>query len=399
MFWHTARLLLQLVWVIVLARSLGVEGYGSFSGVSGLALAMSGVVGLGLGLRMYQDVARDPALYSLRWRQTCHGLWWSGGGVALVFLALAHWQFGLFGWGLLLAIALSELVLAPVAAQIAFAYAAHGRIARSAAVPVVVALARLSAVLVFALVGQGDITAYAVWHTCATAAAVIVLKLIHGRELISPAINGSVTWRDVREGLGFSVMWASGLALTSIDKALALKLGGAEVAGHYAAAYRFVGVVALPVDALVTAVMPRLFRAGTGMREHPRILQTLLMVTGVYGLLAGGAVWVGADVLPWLLGDGFAIAAETARAMAIYVPIYCMRILGCSVLLSRGQKWWRFGSEIVALCLMAGVALIRIPSENVHGAVEALVIAESVLLVLVWWRVMTRHPAVAEAAA
>ena len=50
--WNVARLGVQLVWMLLLARNLGAQGYGSFSGLSGLAIALSGLVGAGLGLRM-----------------------------------------------------------------------------------------------------------------------------------------------------------------------------------------------------------------------------------------------------------------------------------------------------------------------------------------------------------
>lgn len=397
MAWNATRLLVQLVWVLLLARALGADGYGTFSGIAGLALAMSGIVGLGLGLRMYQDVARQPDLYPRRWHQVWRGLWWSGGGIALLFLVIGRWQFGAFGWDLLIAIAVSELILAPVVTQIAFAYAAHRRMAWAAAVPVVLAVARVLAVLLFQLIGyDGDIAAYAGLHASATAFAIVALLVLQKRNLPADAVVAPLAWRDVKSGLGFSAVWASGLALGSADKAVALKLGGAELAGHYTVAYRFAGIVALPVDALVMAVMPRLFRVGAGMQEHPRILSILAIATCAYGVVAGGAVWLCADAIPWLFGEGFVAAAETARMMAIYVPIYCMRILACNVLLGIGQKRWRFGSELVALALIMIVGVIRIPTGGLGGAVEALIVAESSLMLLAWWRVVTRPVTAAE---
>jgi O-antigen/teichoic acid export membrane protein len=399
MCWQSARLGLQFVWLVLLARLLGVEGYGSFAGLAGLAMALSGIVGFGLGLRMYQDVARDPSLYSVRWQQTRLGLWWSGAATIALFVALAHWQFGGFGWWLLVAIAVSELALSPIATQIAFAYAAHGRMSRSAAVPVVLAAGRVGAVVAFGLTGGVGIEAYAPWHAAATAAATIVLLAMQRRELRHTAVAARLSWPDLRNGLGFSAVWASSVALTSADKALALRVGGTEIAGQYSAAYRFVTVVAVPVDALVMAVTPRLFRASRGDPQSPRMLAALSSVTAAYGALAGVLVWLGADALPWLLGAGFAATPATALMLAFYVPVYCLRMLAGGLLIGGGRKAWRCGVELTALGVMLGVGLVRIPAAGLDGAVEALLVGETLLLGLAWWGVLARPRMLAEARA
>jgi O-antigen/teichoic acid export membrane protein len=392
MAWHVARMLTQLTWVVLLARALGAEGYGVFSGVAGLALSISGFAGLGLGLRMYQDVAREPAQYALRWRQAWRALWWSAGGLAMIFMTVGLWVFAALGWELLFAVALSEVFFAPFATHVAFAFAAHGRMSLAAAVPVMLGAARVVAVLAFeAINADGRIAIYASFHAVATGLAVIGLTAFQRRKQPADDVRAPLDWRDVRTGLGFSGVWASGMALGSADKAVALKAGGAEVAGHYTVAYRFASLVALPVDALVMAAMPRLFRAGAGKLEHPGILSVLASVTFAYGLLAGGVVWFAADALPWLLGEGFIAAAEIARMLAIYVPIYCMRSLGCNVLVAFEQKRWRFISELAALGMMILIGFARIPVAGSAGAVEALIFGELSLIALVWWRVISRQ--------
>ena len=86
-FWHSLRVLCQLAWVLLLARALGVAGYGTYSGIAGLAIALSGLVGFGLGLRLYQDVAWAPELFALRWHEASRG--WLLSIVPVAFL---------FGW-------------------------------------------------------------------------------------------------------------------------------------------------------------------------------------------------------------------------------------------------------------------------------------------------------------
>jgi O-antigen/teichoic acid export membrane protein len=213
--------------------------------------------------------------------------------------------------------------------------------------PVALAAGRVVAVVGFGLSGSTGIDAYAVWNTAAAAMTVALLVLVQRRELHAASATTPLRWRDVREGLGFSAVWASSMAFTSTDKALALRLGGADIAGQYSAAYRFVSVLAMPVEALVTAALPRLFRLDAN--RSSRTLMALSSATAAYGACAGVVVWVGADVLPWLLGAEFAATPSTVRMLAIYVPIYCLRTLATSVLLGTNRKAWRFGAELAAL--------------------------------------------------
>jgi O-antigen/teichoic acid export membrane protein len=386
-FWHGARLVTQLFWVVVLARALGAAGYGGFTGVASLAMVLSGLVGIGLALRMFQDVARDTSIYALRWHQAWRVTIGSGVGISLLFVGLAGQLLEGYGLGLFIAIAVSELLLIPIAAQVAFAYAAHGRIERSAAIPVIISLFRVLASLVFLSMadslGLGD---YAWMHLAATATAVGIILMLKRRELPVDPVPASIDLADLRSGAGFSAVWASGIALNSIDKVVALRAGGAELAGHYAVAYRFSSIMALPVDALVAAVMPRLFRAGAGMSEHPKLVGILGAIAAGYGLLAGALIWFAAYFVPFVLGPDFESVVAAMGLMAAFVPLYCVRIVGVNALLAFGFKRWRFLCETFTLIVLVVLGLWRIPVAGLEGAVQALVMAETLLVVLVWPR-------------
>lgn len=391
MLWSGARLGAQLLWVLLLARELGASSYGAFSGVIALALAMSGFAGLGQGLRMYQDAARAPELLSDRWRQASRVLMWSSVGLAGMFMVVAHGMFVSADWPLLTAVAISELILAPVVSQVAFAYASCGWMGRAAAVPVILSMMRVLAVVVVALLPRGaSIGIYAWLHLLATAMTAAALCVICMRELNIVNVHRGLDRRDVWVGLGFSAIQASGLALGSMDKAFALRWGGEALAGNYVAAYRFISVAVLPVDSLMMAALPHLFRAAIGRTGAGRMLLVLAVATGGYGILMGAAVWWAAGLLPWLLGSSFGAALAAARMLAVYVPLYCLRTLGTNALLGFGWKRWRFGCELLALAAMAGMAAWRIPATGLAGAVEALLTAEVILLLLIWGGVFFR---------
>lgn len=381
-----ARLGAQLAWVLLLARVLGAPSYGAFSGIASLALAMSGFVGMGLSLRMYQDTARDPVLFPGRWRQALHASLLSGCGLAVLFFAVANVVFSTANWQLLLAVALSELTLAPIVALVANAYAAHGWMGYAAAAPVQLSCARIAAALaLYAFPHVASINIYGWLHALATGFASAAILRSCLRRLNIRRSHEALRWSDIKAGLGFSAVQASGLALTTLDKSFALRWGGDVLAGRYVAAYRFVSVAVLPVDSLMIAVMPHLFRAGLkkGQASMP-LLAILAVATGMYGIIMGALVWYGADIVPRLLGTSFMGAQQAVRMLALYVPLYCLRTLGTNILLCFGWKTWRFTYEVIALIVMLIIAAWRIPAVGLPGAVSALLAAEIVLGLLVW---------------
>jgi O-antigen/teichoic acid export membrane protein len=351
---------------------------------------MSGFVGLGLSLRMYQDTARDPSLFPARWSQAFQAFVLSGIALAALFFILARTFFQTMDWHLLLAIALSELTLAPVVALVANAYAAHGWMGHAAAAPVQLSCARIGAVLIlFAVPRAASINLYGWLHVLATATAAGLIWRACVQRLSIPSNGDRLSWSDIKAGFGFSAVQASGLALTTLDKSFALRWGGDVVAGRYVAAYRFVSVAVLPVDSLMIAVMPQLFRAGVKKdRASIPLLILLVLATGGYGMVMGALVWYGANLVPWLLGSSFVGAQEAVKLLALYVPLYCVRSLGTNVLLCFGWKKWRFLYEVIALTVMLGIAAWRIPATGLSGAVYALLAAEIMLSVLVWSRVL-----------
>ena len=92
---------------------------------------------------MYQDSVADPGVFPRRWAQARQALAWSAVLLAVAFVAVCLvWDLlPQASITLLVAVAVSELVLAPVVTLLAFGYAAHGRMEQSAMAPALLSLA------------------------------------------------------------------------------------------------------------------------------------------------------------------------------------------------------------------------------------------------------------------
>lgn len=388
LFWNVARLTTQLIWVVLMARTLGVEGYGAYSGVAGLALAFSGLVGAGLGLRMYQDVVRKPKAFGVRWAQATRWLGWSGLVTASAFAAVASKVFDSVSTTVVAAIALSELLVAPVVGHIALAYAAHGKFSSAAAAPVMLSMGRVVAIGVLGLLGQNELQLYAMLHVGATVIAASVLWFVCLRSLKPPAASARLDSNAVSDGAKLSAVWTSGLALGSIDKALVLKFGTEDVAGHYTVASRFAGIVALPMEALLVTVLPKLFRIGIDEPSKPSVLSALFFVALVYGGGAGFLMWCSVDLITVVVGEEFESAVPAMAVLSLFVPANCLRISAAGVLLSHGWIRWRLVCELSSLFIMALLMACWVPAYSAVGAAWAIVVSENLLATSMWLRVL-----------
>ena len=377
--WNMARLASQLLWVLLLARALGPNGYGTFSGLAGLGLALGGFGALGMGLRMYEHVARDHAVLDNHWSLVRSGLAWSGPLLLVFYLACVSVVGIAASLSVVAAIGVAEIVLAPLCAQVAFAYASVGRMGESAAAPVSLSCARVVAAAAYLLIAPAaGLVGYAVLHLLATLVAVAWIWRRAQRQLGLSRQSRRADRRELRAGLGFASIWASGLALTSLDKTAVMYAGGGTVAGEYTAGYRLASIAALPVEALTATIMPRLFRAGAG-RPLPRRTM-LLLLAGVlaYGLVAGQFVGLAVPLVPLLLGDGFAGLTPLVALLAWWLPAYCLRTLLGSMLLGHGRKRARIMAELSGLVVLVSLVLCWLPGMGLAGAMKALLIAE-------WW--------------
>jgi O-antigen/teichoic acid export membrane protein len=377
--WNVARLASQLMWVLLLARALGPHGYGTFSGLAGLGLALGGFAALGMGLRLYEHVARDHAVLDRHWALVRFGMAWSAPLMLVLYLACVFAMRIDAAMLVIVAIGVAEIVLAPLCTQVAFAYASVGRMGESAAAPVVLSLARVIAAAGYLLIAPAaGLGGYVVLHVLATLAAVVWIWRRAHLQLELSRRSQRAELSELRSGLGFASIWASGLALTSLDKTAVMQAGGGAVAGEYTAGYRLASIAALPVEALTTTIMPRLFRAGAG-RPLP-VRTTLLLVVAVlaYGLVAGRLVGLAVPLVPVLLGEGFGGLAPLVALFGWWLPAYCLRTLLGNMLLGHGRKRARISAELSGLAVLVTLVLWWVPGAGLAGAMKALLVAE-------WW--------------
>jgi len=394
--WQGVRVALQAVWVILLARAIGPAEYGSFAGMAGLATAIGSLTGLGFGMLMVQDASRNHEQFSIAWKRAFYLALLSGLALWGLYMGVAPFVFRIEGspW-IYAAIGLPELVCFPVTIIAAYAFQLHERMGWSGALFTLITLGNLVAVGVFLVVSPTrTLTFYLPFHAVGSILASACAVALVVRLLAPSAAPFSISRRDIREGLGFSLMRIADTGMTSLDKTLVLLLAGSRVAGIYGSAYRFVAVLAMPATSLGMAALPRLFRNHhADPKAQPKLVSVLLATTIAYGLVAAVLAYLLSGLLPILFGPAFAEAAEVARWLAIFPLLYGLYALGCNVLVTSDRRTLRVLAQASGIAILVVSALMWIPRFGVKGAAGMLLFTQFATVVLLWGLVRWNHRA------
>lgn len=374
--WNLARIALQAASLVLMARVLGVEGYGALAGTVALFMACGQFTGLGSGIALVRHTARGGPMRR-RFAATVRAYLLSGIGLTLLVVPLALVLLGaMIPLSALVLLAMAETLLAPLLLPLVYRYQAEERMFLSSAVGTLAPVVRLIAVAAMAALGAHSIASFAQIYV-ASLVPVVAITLWLGWP--RKADHSTCTARQaVREGLPYAV---SGFALSAgseLDKTVLLRLAGEAVTGPYAAAYRIASAATLPVNALILAASPRLFRVSS--TQNPRLAAAMLAVVTGYGLLAAAALWLLAPFAPWLLGHGFDNATSLLRWMCILVVTGSLRQHTTALLTTGDMQGIRNTIEIGAIGITLGLLLLLVPSHGAYGAIFAAGLGDAAII-------------------
>lgn len=374
--WNLARIGLQAVSLILTARVLGAAGYGALAGSVALFMTFGQLSGLGSGVALVRHMARGGELYG-RFAVTERIYLLSGLVLLSLVLPLAIILLGsVVPPAALASFAIAEILIAPALSPLAYRYQAQERMFLSSAIGTLAPMARLAAIASAAFLNLHDIASFAqLYLTWLVPTVAFTLYATWPRGDNSTTCN---TRQAIREGLPYAI---SGVALTAgseLDKTVLLRLAGEAVTGPYAAAYRIASAATLPVNALILATVPRLFRASSA--SNTRLAAIMLATVLGYAGIAAAALWLLAPFAPWLLGKGFDKAAPLLRALCIIIVTGSLRQYITALLTTRDLQASRNVIEISGVCISLVALFALVPILGTSGAVLAVAISDTVII-------------------
>ncbi|MGB3404603.1 MAG: flippase [Microcoleaceae cyanobacterium] len=378
---------LQMAYFMIVARVLGIEQYGSFSGVLALAFVASPFSGLGSNDVLVQQASRDPSLFRQYWGNSLliiliTSLLLSGLAVfisplifnqeispLLVFLVCIADLFFLRLW-ITASGALLSQSLANKAAQIKV-FHNFSKL--------------LAAIALLVFFKQPSILTWGGLYLVGTAVSGVVSFLLVCRMLGSPQLNIQRLIDQLKPGFYFSINSSATTVNAHADKMMLASLSTLTATGTYAAAYRFIDVGYFPIFAISNAAYARFFQEGaTGIKGSLNLAKKIMPSVALYGLVAMIGYLVFAPVIPWILGEEYREAVVALRWLAPFHLLFVFQYLAADTLTGAGFNKWRSLIQVFAALLNVALNFWLIPLYSWKGAAWATLASIGVQTIGLW---------------
>jgi len=377
------KLLIQALYFIVIARSLGAQNYGAFVGVVGLVGILMPFATMGSGYLLIKNVSRDSRQFRKNLGNALFTTMLSASFLFIAVVGISHFLFpAKIPVKLTMMIAGSDLFCISITLICAQAFMALERMKWTASINVLLSALRLTAAVILATV-RGNPTAleWGEFYLVSTAMAAVLAFVLVVAKLGAPAFNFVRRGAEIREGFYFSVAQSAQTVYNDIDKAMLARLSTLEGTGIYGAAYRLIEVSFTPVAAVSVAAYPNLFRIGVdGIAATLRYVRPLIVRALGYATLLAVALLAGAGVVPLILGSEYRLTTEALRWLAVLPLLKAVHSLLADALIGAGYQALRTS-------ITAGVAVFNvcinmwiIPAYSWRGAAWSSIATDALLL-------------------
>lgn len=185
----------------------------------------------------------------------------------------------------------------------------------------------------------------------------------------------------IKASLPFSFYYAAQKVQAEINKPMLARINDASGAGTLSAAQRFTDLLLLPVLAMLETLAPRVYRAPKPISTA----FTLGLVPFATAVLGGGALLAGANAIPWILGPSFQPSVSAVVMLAALPAVQVLRWLLSTAMtgldLHRHFYFVHGTGAVTNIVLVASLAA----AFGLTGAVWAAYGTEAVLIVIQGW--------------
>ncbi|WNR43769.1 oligosaccharide flippase family protein [Paenibacillus roseipurpureus] len=384
---HGMKTILQAVYFVFIARTLGVEGFGAFVGVVAVTSIFAPFASFGTGNILVKNVARDRTTFKESWGNALIVTILSGFLFVVLIVAVAD----LFlphniPFLLILAVVISDMLFARLLDVSGQAFQAFERLGWTAQLQVCQSFLRMAAAcsLFFFVSNPTPVQWGGLYLLCTVLTTVMGVGLVNWK-LGAPHMRLTVSKKDIVEGFYFSISLSAQGVYNDIDKSILAKIATLEATGIYAAASRIIDVVFTPIRSLLAAAYGKFFQHGSkGIQGSFQFAKKLMPAGCVYGVLSGILLYILAPVIPYVLGSDYSNAIEAIRWMAIIPLIRALQYFAADLLTGAGFQGYRSMLQIVAAFISVVLNVILIPLYSWEGAIWSGILANTVLGMSLW---------------
>ncbi|MBN2247174.1 MAG: flippase [Coriobacteriia bacterium] len=309
---------LGVVVYVVIARALGVEGFGVFSFAMGTALLASVVIDMGQNPHLGRTVSRGGADESHVFARVTVNKLLSGTVIVMaVFAGMTLFDLPettvyatvlMIVWGMVLTVLDGMRAL----------LRALGRMGADSLINALESTGRLVAVLISAWLGAGVVGFTVAFVAEITVAVVLVTALIsRSVRLLPTAAEWAANASFAKEAVGLGLVNIASSGFYRLDQVFVLPLAGEAASGLYGAAARVVFTATVVSTLITQAAYPALVRASSddaAFRAEMR--RALALAVGAAALISVSIMVLAEPILSLLYGPEYLEAAVVMRVLS-----------------------------------------------------------------------------------
>ncbi len=372
---------------IIIARTMGVDGYGAFISVLALASTLAGFIGFGSHVLLTREIALNNRQFNKAWGRTLINLGLSIPIIFFIYLLLSFFFFNnTIEWKIILIIGFAELIFWPLSNICIFAFQGFEKMRQASRLIFVPILIRLFFSLIFlSIVFHVDIKdimfLWAVLYLLAIILASMYSQYYVFRELGLPNFTTytQVTMR-LKESIPFSFWSVSNKLYSDADKIILTKMTTLDTTGMYSAAHRLIDLSTIPILGLIEATTPKMFKAGnTGVKQGVLYLSKIIKIPLLYAGGVSFAIYYLANFLPIVIGTQYKDSIVIIKYMSLMPLLVLPKIFLQHILATSGYQ--KEGMWIIILGAIINIIgnLIMIPIWGWLGAVLSTYVAEIII--------------------
>jgi len=377
------RLVIQALYFVEIARSLGAANYGAFIGVVALVGIAFPFGALGSGNLLVKNVARDRATFPIYWGRA---LAVTGASSSLFFVVLATLSHivlpAAIPLRLVLLVAGADLFGLNIITVCGQAFQAFEQLNWTAVINVLISFTRLiGAVILIRIHAHPSALQWGYVYLLSTAAVAATALALVWIKLGPPRFAGLFPGAEAREGIYFSVSLSAQTIYNDIDKTMLARLSTLDATGIFGAAYRLIDVCFVPVSALLWSAYPNFFRAGTtGISGSFGYAKPLLLRTLAYSSIVCIFILLSAGFVPRVIGSEYARTAEALRWLAPLPILKGLHYFLSDSLTGAGHQGLRTAIQSCVAAFNILINLWIIPAYSWRGAAWSSVASDALLV-------------------
>ena len=379
------QLLGRMGYFVIIARSLGPTAYGTFVACTALAATVAPFASCGTGNVLVKYVAKDSGV--LRRYVGTTLLTTLGCGSLLTLLLMALRAFVLpptATVGLVIAVIIADVFANEIVGLCMYTFLALEQGSRYSYLAGVTTGVRLLAAFVL-LVVTPTATHWAYLYAISAAVSAIIGMVTVCMCCGMPKFELRSVPPAIKEGIHFATAFSSQSIYNDIDKTMLARIASPAAAAIYAVAYRFIEPAILPIRSLGAASFPEFFRRGEkGVKESLDLAISILRRSTLYGVVMALGLFLGASLIPHVLGPAYAESAIALRWLCLLPAFKCVHIFLSDALTGANFQWQTSSAQLAVCVFNILVNLWIIRAFAWRGAAWSSLMTDALLILLLY---------------